>query len=65
MKERRFDVLKTYVKTSFFRAFMSKDEHNKISLNQLDEIFITIFVDMYTEILYNPIHTKHTEIVWN
>ncbi len=26
MKERRFDVLKTYVKTSFFRAFMSKDE---------------------------------------
>ena len=20
---------------------------------------------MYTEILYNPIHTKHTEIVWN
>ena len=29
MKERRFDVLKTYVKTSFFRAFMSKDEHNK------------------------------------
>ena len=37
----------------------------KISLNQLEEIFITIFVDMYTEILYNPIHTKHTEIVWN
>ena len=29
MKERRFDVLKTYVKTSFFCAFMSKDEHNK------------------------------------
>ena len=26
---------------------------------------ITIFIDMYTKILYNPIHIKHTEIVWN
>lgn len=65
MKERRFDVLKTYVKTSFFRAFMSKDEHNKNFFESVIINFITIFVDMYTEILYNQIHTKHTEIVWN
>lgn len=43
MKERRFDVLKTYVKTSFFRAFMSKDEHNK-------NFFESVYPNFYNDI---------------
>lgn len=44
MKERRFDVLKTYVKTSFFvRAFMSKDEHNK-------NFFESVIINFYNDI---------------
>ena len=42
MKERRFDVLKTYVK-SFFRAFMSKDEHNK-------NFFESVIINFYNAI---------------
>lgn len=43
MKERRFDVLKTYVKMSFFRAFMSKDEHNK-------NFFESVIINYYNDI---------------
>ena len=42
MKERRFDVLKTYVNV-FFRAFMSKDEHNK-------NFFESVIINFYNDI---------------
>ena len=43
MKERRFDGLKTYVKTSFFGAFMSTDEHNK-------NFFESVIINFYNDI---------------
>ena len=43
MKERRFDVLKTYVKTSFFRPFMSKHQQNK-------NFFESVIINSYNAI---------------
>ena len=43
MKERRFDVLKTYVKTSIKRAFINKDEQNK-------NFFESVIINFYNAI---------------
>lgn len=53
------------LKRLFFVLFFVKIHVIKKSLNWVLYFFITIFIDMYTKILYNPIHIKHTEIVWN
>ena len=53
------------LKRLFFVLFFVKIHVIKKSLNYVLYFFITIFIDMYTKILYNPIHIKHTEIVWN
>ena len=53
------------LKRLFFVLFFVKIHVIKKSFNWVLYFFITIFIDMYTKILYNPIHIKHTEIVWN